>query len=165
MTAQPLTAYLDALERTAHEVSAAEESYRREAAVRFRELEQQRAFAFRRLNLMRTVAAAVAGIEEEAEAQAAGGAAFLRELDWTGATESQRQTLEQFRPVILAAWRLSRAQAEGAESGAAADGAAADDVTLARALAAFEEWFAGARNGAFLTVMEREIVELPLVEV
>ncbi len=160
MTAQTLTAYLDALEHTAHDVSAAEERYRREAAVRFRELEQQRAFAFRRLNLMRTVAAAVAGIEEEAEAQAAGGAAFLRELDWTGATESQRQTLEQFRPVILAAWRLSCAEAEGAESGAAADGAA-----LARALAAFEQWFAGARNGAFLTVMEREIVELPLVEV
>jgi len=163
MTAQTLTAYLDELERTAHAVSAAEERYRREAAARFRELEQERAFAFRRLNLMRTVTAAVAGIEEEAEALTAGGAAFLRELDWTGATESQRQTLERFRPVILAAWRLARAGHE--TDGETGNGDAADGDALARELAAFEQWFAGVRNTPFLAVMEREIVELPLVEV
>ncbi len=149
-----LTTYLGELEQAAHAASTAEEVYRREIAQRVRALEQERAFAFRRLNLMRTVASAVAGHEEEAEALQAGSVAFMRELEWTGATESQRQTLEQFRPVVLAAWALDRAE-EGQR----------DQAALTRALAAFEDWFAQSRQGPFLSVMEREVVELPLVEI
>lgn len=149
-----LTTYLDELEQAAHAASTAEEVYRREIAQRVRALEQERAFAFRRLNLMRTVASAVAGHEEEAEALQAGSVAFMRELEWTGATESQRQTLEQFRPVVLAAWALDRAE-EGQR----------DQAALTRALTAFEDWFAQSRQGPFLSVMEREVVELPLVEI
>ncbi|HWM81081.1 MAG TPA: hypothetical protein VNQ56_03375 [Pseudolabrys sp.] len=154
MTAQILTAYLDDLERTAHKVSADEETYRREAAARFRELEQARAFAFRRLNLMRTVIDAVTGIEEEEEAIKTGTIAFMREVEWSGATEAQRQAIEQFNPVVLAAWQLSRTE-----------GDAGDTAGLTRALADFEQWFSNSRNSPFLTVMEREVVELPLVEV
>ena len=32
-------------------------------------------------------------------------------------------------------------------------------------LAVFEEWFAENRNGAFLSLMDGEVLELPLVEV
>jgi hypothetical protein len=154
MTAQILTAYLDDLERTAHNVSADEETYRREAAVRFRELEQARAFAFRRLNLMRTIIDAVTGIEEEEDAVRAGSIAFLREIEWSGATEAQRQAVENFKPVVLAAWQASRTEGDNG-----------DAVALTKALADFEQWFASSRNSPFLTVMEREVVELPLVEV
>jgi hypothetical protein len=154
MTAQILTAYLDDLERTAHNASTDEEIYRREAAVRFRELEQARAFAFRRLNLMRTVIDAVTGIEEEEEAVKAGRTAFMREVEWSGATEAQRQAIEQFGPVVLAAWQLSRVEGDGGDS-----------ADLTKALDDFEQWFAGSRDTPFLTVMEREVVELPLVEV
>jgi hypothetical protein len=154
MMAQIVTAYLDDLERTAHSVSADEETYRREAAVRFRELEQARAFAFRRLNLMRTITGAVTGVEEEEDALKAGSIAFLREVEWSGATESQRQAVEQFKPVVLAAWQLSRAEDD-----------TGDTAALTRALTDFEQWFANSRNSPFLTVMEREVVELPLVEV
>ena len=41
----------------------------------------------------------------------------------------------------------------------------ATEADPAAALAAFEAWFAGTRGGPFLALMEREIVELPLVEV
>lgn len=153
-----LTTYLDGLEQAAHAASTAEEVYRREIAQRVRALEQDRAFAFRRLNLMRTVTAAVTGHEEEAEALQAGNIAFMRELEWTGATEAQRQALEQFQPVVLAAWTLSRATEEEAAR-------AANMAALERALTAFEQWFAASRNGPFLSVMEREVVELPLVEI
>ncbi|MGN6462722.1 MAG: hypothetical protein ACTHLY_16160 [Pseudolabrys sp.] len=149
-----LTTYLGELEQAAHAASTAEEVYRREIAQRVRALEQARAFAFRRLNLMRTVTGAVVGYEEEAEALQAGSVAFMRELEWTGATEAQRQALEQFRPVVQAAWNLSRApEGEG------------DMAAVERELTAFERWFAESRDGPFLSVMEREVVELPLVEI
>jgi len=165
-----LTTYLGELEQAAHAASTAEEVCRREIAQRVRALEQERAFAFRRLNLMRTVAGAVSGHDEEAEALQAGSIAFMRELDWTGATEAQRQALEKFRPVILAAWTLGRApEGEGdTASDMASDIAAnreANREALRRELTAFEQWFAENRNGPFLGVMEREAVELPLVEI
>jgi len=161
-----LTTYLDGLEQAAHAASTAEEVYRREIAQRVRALEQERAFAFRRLNLMRTVTAAVTGHEEEAEALQAGNVAFMRELEWTGATEAQRQALEQFQPVVLAAWTLSRiTEGEGDKAADTATDKAAKMAALQRALTAFEQWFAASRNGPFLSVMEREVVELPLVEI
>jgi len=164
MTAQILTAYLDDLERTAHQLSADEETYRREAAVRFRELEQARAFAFRRLNLMRTIIDAVGGIEEEEDAMKAGTIAFMREVEWPGATEAQRQAIEQFKPVVLSAWQISRVEGDAGDT-SGIDTSAMDTSAMEKALADFEHWFANTRNSPFLTVMEREVVELPLVEV
>ncbi|MGN6308697.1 MAG: hypothetical protein ACTHNN_03990 [Xanthobacteraceae bacterium] len=157
MTAQPLTALLDDLDRIAHDASINEENYRKEAAVRFRELEQDRAFGFRRLNLMRSVTAALDGCETEEDAILRGSTAFLHELGWSGTSETQQETLTNFAPVIAACWQAT--QPEAPEAGAPADSAA-----IIEKLRAFEAWFAEHRNGAFLSIMEREIVELPLVE-
>ena len=158
MTAQPLTALLGDLDRIAHDAAVNEENYRKEAAVRFRELEQDRAFGFQRLNLMRTVTAALDGSENEDDAILRGSAAFLHELGWTGTSESQQQTLKNFEPVIAACWQVAQT-----EEPAAAD-APSDTASIIEKLRAFETWFAENRNGPFLSVMEREIVELPLVE-
>lgn len=153
MTAQPLTALLDDLDRIAHDASINEENYRKEAAARFRELEQDRAFGFRRLNLMRTVTAALDGCETEEDAILRGSTAFLHELGWSGTSEMQQETLTNFAPVIAACWQAT--QPEAPETGPAA---------IIEKLRAFEAWFAEHRNGPFLSIMEREIVELPLVE-
>lgn len=59
MTTQQLSAFLDEFEQSAHQASVNEESYRREVAARLKELANERAFGFRRLNLMRTVVAAI----------------------------------------------------------------------------------------------------------
>ncbi|MBN9013297.1 MAG: hypothetical protein J0H25_09680 [Rhizobiales bacterium] len=157
MTAQPLTALLDDLDRIAHDASINAENYRKEAAVRFRELEQDRAFGFRRLNLMRTVTAALDGCETEEDAILRGSTAFLHELGWSGTSETQQETLTNFAPVIAACWQAM--QPEAPETGTPADSA-----SIIEKLRAFEAWFAEHRNGAFLSIMEREIVELPLVE-
>ena len=157
MTAQPLTALLDDLDRIAHDAAVNEENFRREAAVRFRELEQDRAFGFRRLNLMRTVTAALDGCETEEDAILRGSAAFLHELGWSGTSETQQETLTNFAPVIAACWQATQAEMPDA-------GAPTDSTAVIEKLRAFEAWFAEHRNGAFLSIMERDIVELPLVE-
>jgi len=154
MSAQDIVAYLDGLGATARAASIAEESYRRDVAQWIKELENRRAFAWRRLNLMRAVSAAVTGAKDENEAAEFGAAAMLREVGWNGATQTQRDVAERFRPVSLAVFAAAREEggADAAQSAAAA-------------LETFESWFAEQRNAAFLTLMEREIVETPLVEV
>jgi hypothetical protein len=153
MTAQPLTALLDDLDRIAHDAAINEENYRKEAAARFRELEQDRAFGFRRLNLMRSVTAAIDGCENEDDAILRGSTAFLRELGWSGTSETQQETLTNFAPLIVACWQATQPEAPETDSSA-----------IIERLRAFEAWFVEHRNGPFLSIMEREIVELPLVE-
>lgn len=167
MTTQQLSSFLDGFERSAHQASVNEENYRREIAARLKTLAEERAFGFRRLNLMRTVVAAIQKCETENEAIAEGSAAFLREVGWSSENESQQEALEKFQPVIRTCWRIKQ---EGDEGGAnsevepeALPKANPDDI--GKQLSEFEDWFGKARNGPFLSVLEREIVELPLVEI
>jgi hypothetical protein len=153
MTAEALTTFLDQLEQSAHAASVEEENYRREVAARIKKLEKERAFGFRRLNLMRTVVAAIEACETEDDAVAQGSTAFLREVGWSSESESQQEALEKFQPVIRACWQAR--QAEGEEQ----------REEIGDNLRDFERWFGEARNGPFLSVLEREIVELPLVEI
>ena len=74
---------------------------------------------------------------------------MLREVGWSGATEPQREVADRFAPVVAAL------------AAAASD----EPADPAAALAAFEAWFAEARGAPFLGLMEREVVELPLVEI
>ena len=152
MTTQALTTFLDRLEQSAHAASVEEETYRREVAQRIRGLEQARAFGFRRLNLMRTVVAAIAACETEEDALAQASAAFLNEVGWSGESETQKEALDRFQPVIRACWQASQDESEAGRDGIDSE------------LGDFEHWFGEARNGPFLKVLEREIVELPLVE-
>src|SRR5262245_97691 len=95
---------LDRLDRAARDASIAEEAYRREAAARFKALEQERAFAFRRLNLVRSLSSAMRGAEDEAKAMERAFASLITELGWSGTSESQREVLERFKPVSVALW-------------------------------------------------------------
>jgi len=157
MTAQPLTALLDDLDQIAHTAAVNEENFRKEAAARFRELEQDRAFGFRRLNLMRSVTSALSGCETQEDALVKGSAAFLHELGWSGTSDTQQETLQRFEPVIIACWQAAQGDPEQPV-------AAPNSAAIIEKLRAFEAWFAENRNGPFLSIMEREIVELPLVE-
>ena len=140
--------YLDRLTAAAGAANMAEQEHAKAAAARAAELRAERAFAWRRLNLMRTIAAAVRD-GEEAEAAAAGRAAFLAAVGWTGAAEAERAVAERFAPVAAAVRAATRDEP--------ADPAAA--------LADFEAWYVAERGVPFLALMEREIIELPLVEI
>lgn len=145
---------LDMLETHARDASRAEIEHQQEAARRTAELRTAREFAWRRLNLLRSLASAVRAQTEEAEALEAGRAALLQETGLTGATKAQRDLADRFAPVTLAIWQATRDDA--------------DDATAAAALGAlteFEAWHETDRGTPFLGLMERNIPDLPLVEV
>lgn len=153
MTARPIDAYFDRLETSARKAGIAEENYRKEAVLRIKELERARAFAFRRLNLLKTIAGAMRSAENEAEAFERGRTAFLQEVNWSGTSDTQREVLDLFQPVLAALWRINDAEISDA-----------DFTRLDSDLAEFEKWFAENRNGPFLSLMDAEPLELPLVE-
>lgn len=152
MSETAIEIFLARLEAAAHSASVAEDSYRKEALERVRSLERARAFAFRRLNLARSMAAAMTGSKDEAEAVSCGTAAFLREVNWNGATESQREVMERLRPVLLVIWK-------------ALEAGEADAEELDRQMESFELWFEQNRSTSLLGLMDGEVLELPLVEV
>ena len=154
MISSEYAAYLDGLDRLAREASAAEEQFRKEAAKRAEQLKNERVFAFRRLNLLRAIGRAVAAAKDEGEAQRSGRDALFREVLWSGVTPPQQEAAERFTPVILAVWAATGPNRESE-----------DGASVADAMAEFESWFEENRNTAFLNLMEREVVELPLVEV
>lgn len=148
-----LANYFDGLDRLAKAANAAEDDFRRNITKRLKELEQERAFAFRRLNLMKAVGHAVAEAKDEEEVKAKASECFLAEVNWTGGSQWQRDVVEKFMPVAHAVWNASKAEAKPE-----------DVAKIEPELVAFEEWFAQNRETPFLTVMEVEMVELPLVE-
>lgn len=154
MTSDEYAAYLDDLGATAREASIAEEQFRKQAARRAEELKVEREFAFRRLNLVKAIGRAVILSEDEEAALKSGRSVFFREVSWNGATQKQRDVADQFDTVVLAIWSAVRPEEETDEQPSVAD-----------TLAAFEDWYRESRNTAFLNLMEREIVELPLVEI
>ena len=151
MTDTPFAAWIEELTLAARAAGTAEQEHQTEAARRAAELKEARAFAWRRVNLMRKVASAVRSAEEADEAAAAGRGVLLREVGWNGATAPQREVAEHFAPVVAAIWAATRPEAETSQ--------------VPAEWAAFEEWYAAERGRPFLTLMEREIVELPLVEI
>lgn len=155
-----LDAYLDELNTAARDANIAEETYRKDALARIKQLELERAYAFRRLNLIKTVASSMSGAKDEAEAVARASATFLSEIGWNGASEAQREVLGKFLPVIVALQEAVKAPADAGDADRATD-----KPSIKQELAAFETWFAGKRNVPFLSLMEQEVLELPLVEV
>ena len=76
----PAASYLDALKLAADQSAIAENEFRSQIAARIKELEKQRSFAFRRLNLMKEVGSVIAGAESEEIAVAAATAVLRAKL-------------------------------------------------------------------------------------
>ena len=154
MTTTAFKDCLNTLETRARDASRAESEHQQEAARRTAELRTAREFAWRRLNLLRSLASALRDETAEPEALEAGRLALLREASLTTATKPQRDLADRFTPVTLAIWHATRddADAEAAH-------------TALEALAEFEAWHQADRGMPFLGLMERDIPNLPLVEV
>ena len=96
------TSFLEDLRAAARDAEAAEAGFRREVAARIADLEQQRAFAFRRLNLMQAIAEAVGPAEDEPTAMAYALAALRARLNWESDSEARAAVLARFAPVAQA---------------------------------------------------------------
>jgi hypothetical protein len=164
--------FLDVLAATAEEAEKAEGAFRREMAQRGAVLERERAFAFRRLNLMRAVTEAVADAENgetAAEITAQEGAitaetlaeiavacargALSDKLGWISLDPARMAVLKQFDPVARSVfWNLRQPDVPDT----------AHDVQ--GALAAFETWYAGSHEQPFWALFDHYIPETPRVD-
>jgi len=144
--------FLEDLRVAARDAEAAEAGFRREVAARISDLEQQRAFAFRRLNLMQAIAEAAGPAEDEPTAMAYALAALRARLNWESDSEARAAVLARFAPV---------AQAVFASLMPDDDNSAAD---VAAALTQFEIWYSQTHTGPFWTLFEHYIPETPRVD-
>jgi len=145
-------AFVDTLQAAATSAEKAEEEVRREAAGRIAAVEQERAFAFRRLNLMRALADAMAPAEEEEIAVAAALAGLRSRLGWSADSEARGDVLARFAPVAQAMFRNSTASDHAAVA------------PIRNALADFEDWYAASHPAPFWALFDHYIPETPLVD-
>jgi hypothetical protein len=138
------------LKESAERARTAEENFRYEAAQRIAALEEERAFAFRRFNLLQAIVQSMEPAESEEIAVANAFAALRSHLDWSSDSEAHTEVITQFTPVALALFRTS------------SDG---EFVGLAhKALADFERWYAESRGVSFWTLFEQPIPDTPRVD-
>lgn len=149
----PTQAFLDHLKAAATSAHEAENALRKRMAEEIARLERQRAFAYRRLNLMNEISKAVASAENEDAAVARGLAVLRTELGWTSESETRKATLERFERVVRAAI-AGLSSTETAES--------APDI--ADELSGFETWYESTYGKPFWVLFDQEIQEIPLVE-
>ena len=146
------TTFLDALKTAADTTEAAEASFRKESARQLAALEQARTYAFRRLNLMRAVASAIAPAEDEGAA-VAGALSTLREkVGWAADSEARAEVLSRFSGVARAIYRALGADEQ------------ADARAVETALAEFEDWYAASRQTPFWALFDQYVVETPRVD-
>ena len=138
-------AFLTDLHARAQTAAAEETAWRQEAARRGRLLEQTRAHAFRRWNVLRDLDAAMAGEPEDRDAALARGIAQLRQrLGWPDAPDPARQAvLDALRPVALAL--LGKGEPD-------------------EAVAAFEAWFEARTGGSFWALLDQPVQDMPVVD-
>jgi hypothetical protein len=148
-----MTPFLDALAHAADAAEKAEAAFRREIAARVKALEQERAFAFRRLNFMRAIGVVIAEAEDEEMAVANALGVVRDRLGWASDSEARGETLTHFAPVARAAF-LSLAPPE----------AEAEPADVGAALAAFESWYASTHPQPFWVLFETYMPETPRVD-
>jgi hypothetical protein len=148
-----LASLLDTLKADAARAGDTEAAYRSETVQRIAVLERERSFAFRRLNLMRAVIAALAGVETEEEAVARAATALCETVGWDAISEARTAVIEQFTPVAKAVF----AEIKGEPDPSASEERAAsyDGPTALAALAAFEAWYRETHTGPFWALFDQ----------
>lgn len=139
-------AFLSALDAAKRVADVAETDFRREAAARTEALAGARAHAYRRADLMTSLAAMVADAADAEMAGAAGQALLRARLGWSDDSEARAEVLAKFAPVAAALF------------------AADADPAPAAALAAFEDWYLATRQTPFWYLFEHYIPDTPLVD-
>jgi hypothetical protein len=150
----PGPSFLDVLKRATERATVTENDYRREIARQMKALEDERAFSFRRYNLMRAIADGVANAESE-EIAVAGAIAMLRvKLGWSNDSEARDAVLSRFAPVAQTMFA----------SLAPSDDEAALTPDVIAALVEFEHWYSETHPNPFWILFENYMPETPVVD-
>jgi hypothetical protein len=143
-----VAALLADFESAAKAAQAAEAELRKAMAEQIARAERQRAFAFRRTRLIRTLADSIPGHAT----WAAQGQAVRDELGWTRNSESYDAIIAQLKPVADAV-RECLCKVEGPPPAAVSD-----------ALVTFETWFEGEHGKSFYALFDQYVPEVPVVD-
>ena|SRR5437763_885458 len=157
MTVPPLQ-FLADLEAAAGGAEKAEDEFRRSIAARIKSLETERAFAFRRLNLMRAVAEAIREAKDEETAVGQAATALRVRLGWSTDSEARTEVVSRFAPVGRAMFLQQspeRSVEEQVEQG---------EISPMDALAEFEAWYVGTHPVPFWILFENVMPQTPVVD-
>jgi hypothetical protein len=150
----PTTAsFLDSLKEAAAKADSAEAVFRREIAERVKNFEQERAFAYRRLNFMRALADATATAESEEIAVAHALAAVRTKLGWSSDSEARTAVLSRLAPVAQAMFACLTPPEKGGKL-----------PDIGKALADFETWYDETHSQPFWVLFEHYMPETPRVD-
>ena len=145
--------FLDSLKESAAKADSAEADFRREIGERIKNFEQERAFAYRRLNFMRALADATAAAESEEIAVANALAVVRTKLGWSSDSEARAAVLSRLAPVAQAMFtRLSPPEKDE------------PPPDIAKALANFEKWYGETHEQPFWVLFEHYMPETPRVD-
>ena len=147
-----LADHLSSLQRDAEAADAAESTFRHEAAERIAALALARVTAYRRFNLVRSVAEVASCAESEELAVAAAQAQLRVRLGWNTETEMRDEVLSRFATIAQALFHAARAPQ---------DAAPADPGS---ALVAFEAWYSETRKSPFWELFDSYFPETPRVD-
>jgi hypothetical protein len=163
---KPPPSFLDELKRMADDTATAEAEFRREIAERTKKIEYERAFAFRRLNLIRAIAEVVAGAEGEEIAVAVATAVLRSKLGWSEDSEPRDLVISRFVPVAQAMYASLSPAPSVVE-------APTEKPVLAQnkpppnvidELASFESWYVETHPKPFWVLFEHYMPETPRVD-
>ncbi len=159
------TTYIEGLQRAADEAQSMEAAYRLEAAARIATLERERAFAFRRMNLMRAIAEVAMPQADDSsdpdersgeEIAVARALALLRiKLGWSSDSVTRDATLAKFTPVSVALYRASNGEGQNTPDGT---------PDIGEALGRFEDWYEKAHAVSFWMLFENPMPDTPRVD-
>lgn len=156
-----LSGFLARLDASKHEADVAETAFRREAAARVEALATARAHAYRRADLMATLAAGVRDAESAEIAVAVAQALLRGRLGWDADSEARAEVLARLAPVAVALHDAARREVAAQRS--AVEGSAAE-TDPAAALAVFEDWYASTRQTPFWYLFEHYMPDTPRVD-
>lgn len=139
-------------EQAAEAARRAEDTCRREAAVRIEALARERANAFRRLNFVRVTTKAIAEAEDPDKATARARFIVAGALGWEEIGPRQALVLDKLIPVFEAIQaEMSASEGPSCPSSQAA-------------LHAFEDWYRQETGTEFYALFERYMPETPRVD-
>lgn len=147
----PLEDLLKPFHAAASKAHVAEANFSREFERERARRKRDREFAFRRLGLIKALAA-VANVKEEKESIEAQLAVLCNELGWFDVTDAKQKALDDFVPVARAIHGSFVRKRGGTK------------VSVTRAFSAFERKYEKATGKPFLALLDHEIPELPLVD-
>jgi hypothetical protein len=148
----PICGYLAGLEAAADAAAHRETAFRKEAPQRIATLERERAFAYRRLNLIRAIAGVVGGAESEDSAVGAGLAMLRAKVDETGKSSVTTPVVTHFAPVVASVFHVVEGEGEPPVS------------AIGETLAVFEAWYLATYNKPFWTLFEHVVAQTPVVD-